>query len=204
MFPLPPIPHNPQEGFLWGWVIFVPLLVFMIGTAYPTWRWTAHKELPLKVLVRSVYLTYFLSPSLVGAGGHVGGVLLPGPAFLMLTFSQWWLKLHFGAAPILLCWPLFALFYYLRETRQLKQPVASSMFRFRIPDVLWLTVVVALSACWFMEHFSRSLVTAELRAANKRYYDMIATDPVLNKSLPAAMKPSQKNTATLPPTLTQP
>jgi hypothetical protein len=41
------------------------------------------------------------------------------------------------------------------------------MFRFTIRDVLWLTVIAALSVAWWLEHSTRSRLSDELKSRNE-------------------------------------
>jgi hypothetical protein len=120
MLQIPPL-DDPTEGMVVGWLIFAPLLFVVAYTASLAWRQTSQAQASVRIPIRSFYLAYFLAPSLVGAIGHTGGFLLPGPAFLMLTFGQWNLKLALGAIPILICWPIACAIYSLKHRSHRRQ-----------------------------------------------------------------------------------
>ena len=113
IFPIVP-PEHPDDGIVVGWLLFIPIMLFMLATIVPVWRRTHNPSLFRGVPIRSIYLAYFLAPSVVGLGGPTGAFLLPGPAFLMLTFGQWYLKGIFGVLPITVCFVLILPIYMVK------------------------------------------------------------------------------------------
>jgi hypothetical protein len=101
--------------FVTWWLILAPIPPVLYMGSRILWRAVERAPAMHRIATRSAIVAFFFSPSLVGAAGPTGGVMLPGPAFVMLLFGQWQFKLWLGLLPILVCWPMILLVFCSRE-----------------------------------------------------------------------------------------